>query len=152
MPITKQHRDKLSQEVKRTGIGPSKLLKGKRGIAPEGLTSSMIHGWKGGKIGTARQEHLDWVLQAYAEWTPPPVTDTPKRMTLTDMDREFLQSEVKRTRLGAVAILKHAPKPLPEGLNHQKVQRWISGNTKTARKAHWDLVMRLYAEVDDPTN
>nr|WP_298929607.1 hypothetical protein [uncultured Erythrobacter sp.] len=145
--ITKQHRDKLKQEAKRTGTGPSKLLRGKRGIAPEGLTSSMIHAWRNGTIKTARDEHLDWVFKAYAGWSLPPKTKALQKITLTDEHRTLIQSEMKRTGLGAVAILKHAGRPLPDGLNHQKVQRWTSGETRTAVKVHWELVVRLYASV-----
>ena len=145
--ITKQHRTKLKQEAKRTGSGPSKLLRGKRGIAPEGLTSSMIYGWRNGTIRTARDEHLDWVFKAYADWSPPPKSKTPQKITLPDKHRTLIQSEMKRTGLGAVAILKHAGKPLPDGLNHQKVQRWMTGDTGTTIKAHWELVMRLYDSV-----
>lgn len=145
--ITKQHRDKLKQEAKRTTTGPSKLLRGKRGIAPKGLTSSMVYAWRNGTIRTARHEHLDWVLKAYAGWSPPTERKALQKITLTAEHRTVIKAEVKRTGLGAVAILKHAGKPLPDGLNHQKVQRWISGDTGTAIKAHWELVMRLYASV-----
>lgn len=145
--ITKQHRDKLKEEAKRTATGPSKLLRGKRGIAPEGLTSSMVYAWRSGTIRTARHEHLDWVFKAYADWSPPPKSNAPQKITLTDEHRTLIQSEMKRTGLGAVAILKHAGRPLPDGLNHQKVQRWTSGETRTAVKVHWELVVRLYASV-----
>lgn len=148
--ISTECRAKLKREAERTGAGPSKLLRGKRGIAPIGLTSSMIHGWTSGRIGTAKSEHLAWVLDTYARWKPPAKRSStqPEKITITSDLYASLINGVERTGLGAIDILRHAPKPLPEDLNHQKVQRWISGNTKTAIKAHWDLVMRLYASVE----
>jgi hypothetical protein len=147
--IDKACRDKLKQEANQTDAGPSKLLRGKRGIAPEGLTSSMIHGWISGRIKTAKKEHFDWVLNAYAKYQPPqkPTDERPNKLKLTKAHRELIKHEVERTGLGAINILRHAPKPLPEGLNHQKVQRWISGQTTSADKTHWEFVLRLYGNI-----
>ncbi|MDE1466915.1 hypothetical protein [Aurantiacibacter sp. D1-12] len=146
--ITEEIRKQLESEAERTGVGASKLMRGRRTDMPQGLTSSMMNGWKNGAIGSAKKAHLDWVLKAYAEWTQPAKPDIPKKIMLTDEHRAFIQSEAERTGLGAVAILRHATTNLPEGLNHQKVQRWISGQTKSAKKAHWDLVIRLYAMIE----
>ncbi|MDJ0641976.1 MAG: hypothetical protein QNJ15_04085 [Erythrobacter sp.] len=145
--ITSEHQDKLAHEASRTGMGPSKLLRGMRGIAPVGLTSSMIQSWKNGTTRTAKKEHLDWVFKTYGEWTPPPLPDLPRKIVLSDEHRERLRDEIGRTGLGAIAILRHAPKPLPDGLSHQKVQNWISGKTKSATKDNWDFVLRLYQAI-----
>lgn len=150
--ITPEIHEKLRREYERIGLGGSALMRGKRGDYPKSLKNQMIDRWRAGPLASAKADHLRWVLDAYDAWRPPEPDPAPTKITITHDLHKQLLSDVERTRLGAVAILRHAPKPLPEGLNHQKVQRWISGNTKTARKAHWDLVMRLYAEVDDPTN
>lgn len=146
--ITPAIRDKLIFENNRTGLAGRALLRGKRGQYPQGLSATMIDQWRAGTIATAQPAHLEWVLKEYAAWSPPPPPDTPLKMTLTDEHRALIQSEVKRTGLGAVAILKHAPKPLPEGLNHQKVQRWISGQTRLVLKEHWSFVIRLYETIE----
>ena len=140
-------RDKLIFENSRTGLGGRALMRGKRGKYPDGLTAVMIDKWRSGSIETAKPAHLEWVLKEYAAWSPPPPPEAPKKMSLTDEHRAFIQSEVERTGLGAVAILKHAPRPLPEGLNHQKVQRWISGQTKLVSIEHWNFVIRLYEAI-----
>lgn len=149
--LTAVLRNTLITEKERTGVAANKLLRGKRGVMPGGLTSSMIAGWMAGRIRTAKKHHLEWVLDAYANYIPPetPVNNTPEKIRLNDIQLALIKSEVQRTGLGAIDVLRHAPKPLPDGLNHQKVQRWISGDTKTAVKAHWDLIMRLYANIGD---
>lgn len=148
--ITDAMRATLKAEKERTGVAANKLLRGMRGVMPSGLTSSMITAWMLGRIRTAKSDHLEWVLDAYANYQPPqkPADKTPEKIRLTTERVAQLRMEVERTGLGAIDILRHAPKPLPKGLNHQKVQRWISGDTKTAIKAHWDLVMRLYARIE----
>ena len=146
--ITTQLREKLVEEMKRTGLGGRSLLHGKRGAYPSGLTSSMIDSWRLGTIASAKAVHLDWVLKEYANWEPPPIPEKPEKIMLTDEARLFLQNEIKRTGLGAVAILRHAPKPLPEGLNHQKVQNWISGKTDRVLRHNWDFVLRLYEAIE----
>lgn len=145
--ITEEIRERLESEAERTGVGASKLMRGRRKDMPEGLTSSMMTGWKIGSIGSAKKEHLDWVLKAYEDWTPPEETKRPERIKLSDAQVSHLQAEVERTGLGAVNILRHSREALPKGLNHQKVQRWINGQTRTAMKEHWNFVLALYASL-----
>jgi len=148
--ITEQIRAKLKADKGRTGVSARILMRGRRGEYPDGLRANMVDGWMSGRTATAKREHLDWVLQAWADYEPPPppLDDRPEKLRLTETHLALLQSEVERTGLGAIDILRHAPKPLPEGLNHQKVQRWISGQTQTAVKSHWELVIRLYSAVE----
>lgn len=146
--ITATIKDELNDGMNRTGLGGRALMRGRRGEYPEGLTGAMIDKWRAGTIKSAKPAQLEWVLQAYRDWSPPLSAPLkPEKITLTPEHRAFLQSEVERTGLGAVAILRHAPKPLPEGLNHQKVQRWVSGDTKRVAKANWEFVLRLYWSI-----
>lgn len=147
--ITDEIRDKLRYEKNRTKLGGRALLRGKRGQLPDGLSGSMIDKWRSGSIASAKPTHLEWVLREYEAWTPPPLPDAPTKMMLTDELRAFIQNEAKRTGLGAVAILRHVPKPIPEGLNQQKIQRWLSGKTRRAEEEHWNLVMAAYAQIMD---
>jgi len=148
--ITPKIIEQLRYEKNRTGLGGRALLNGKRGEYPEGLSGIMIDTWRYGTTRSAKHEHLEWVLEAYTKWQPPhPAEPKPQKITLTDKHYAYLKSEVARTGLGARDILRHAPKPLPEGLNHQKLQRWISEHTKTAIKTHWEYVLRLYETIGD---
>ena len=135
----------------RTGVGVAKLLRGTKNNRPRGLSANVIHGWLSGATTSANPEHIKWVFDAYANYKPPAkaVERAPRKIKLGDAEFKLIQKEAQRTGLGAIDILRHAPKPLPEGLNHQKVQRWISSDTKTAVKAHLDLVLKLYASVSD---
>lgn len=147
--ITEKIRKRLESEAQRTGVGASKLMRGRRKAMPQGLTSSMMTGWKIGSIATAKREHLDWVLKAYAEWMPSEKPKSPERIRLSDEQVLHLKSEVERTGLGAINILRHSRKALPSGLNHQKVQRWIREQTRTAQKEYWDFVLTLYRKITD---
>ena len=124
-------------------------MRGKRGDYPDGLTADMVGRWMSGRTSSAKKAHIDWVVRAWSDYRPPAKEDagTPEKLKLTAADFALIQAEAKRTGLGAVDILRHAPKPLPDGLNHQKVHRWIAGETHTAIKAHWELVIALYASI-----
>ena len=151
--ITDEIRAKLEAEKERSGIGVRQLMRGRRGEYPEGLRADMVDGWIAGRTATARRDHLDWVLRAWASYTPsePKKDPGPARIDLSDSQIATLQAEAERTGLGAINILKHAPTPLPKGLNHQKVQRWISGETRTAIADHWELVLSLYTSLPQAT-
>lgn len=145
--VTAEIQEKLKAERERTGLGGRALMRGQRDSTPEDLRAQMIDSWVSGRVATAKKEHLDWVLKAYADWSPPEKAMQPERINLTDAQVAHLQKEVERTGLGAVNILRHARTALPDGLNHQKVQRWISGQTRMAMKKHWDFVLALYASI-----
>lgn len=142
--ITPDIRAKLNEEHIRTGQGGSALMHGKRGEYPQGLKSQMIDRWRAGTLATAKPEHLEWVLSSYREWTPQPPKPESKKLTITPDLHKQLLAEVGRTGLGAIAILKHAPKPMPNGLNHQKVQRWITSRTQSANEEHFNFVLAVY--------
>ena len=68
--ITDEIRAKLEAEKERSGIGVRQLMRGRRGEYPEGLRADMVDGWIAGRTATARRDHLDWVLRAWASYTP----------------------------------------------------------------------------------
>ncbi|MEM9575344.1 MAG: hypothetical protein AAF870_08960, partial [Pseudomonadota bacterium] len=106
--------DKLQYEKNRTGMAGRALLHGRRGEYPEGLSAIMIDTWRYGTTRSAKKDHLEWVLDAYAKWQapspPPPKTE---KIVITEKLKAHIQAETKRTGLGAIEILRHAPKPLP---------------------------------------
>ena len=146
--ITERIKAKLLAEKARTGAGIQKLFRGSNANRPSGLTSSsIVHNWINGVAKTAEPEHVEWVLTAYSTYGTPLSNAVSSRITIAAELRSALLAEQTRTKLGAVAIMRHVPKPIPKGLNHQKIQTWMNGSAKTAKKEHWDLVMKLYAAM-----
>jgi hypothetical protein len=56
--ITDEIIETLLHHQHRTGVGPQKLLRGKRDVAPAGLSSSMVYNWVRRGSKTARKDHL----------------------------------------------------------------------------------------------
>lgn len=64
--------------------------------------------------------------------------------------RHSLKSELKRTGMTVIALLKDA-KDLPDGLNVRAVNRWISGSEQPERRSQFDYVLgKLRALPDAP--
>lgn len=64
VPVTPEVRGKLKAERERAGIGIIEFIK-TADDAPDGLTASMISAWMNGHVGTARRDHLAYVI---ARW------------------------------------------------------------------------------------
>ena len=140
----------MRAEQKRTGAGIQKLFRGTNDIRPDGLTSSsIVHQWLSGDCKTAEKSHVDWVLTAYRKYGTKNALGQSARIAIDDNLHDILMLEYERTRLGATAILKHGRNNLPHGLNSLKVQSWMNRTTKSAKREHWDFVMRLYASIEN---
>ncbi|PHR21617.1 MAG: hypothetical protein COA41_00455 [Sphingopyxis sp.] len=144
--ITDEIRAHLKAEHERTGAGIQRLFRGTNDLRPDGLTSSsIVHNWLSGSNKTARQDHLDWVIDAYKNFGTPKAQSS--RLIITDELREQLVAESQRTGLGAVSLMRHARISAPASLNPTKIHTWLAGTTKTANREEWDFVMRLYASI-----
>ena len=80
IPLSKTLRQQLRDEVRRTGVTATMLLKNEP-KAPPGLTSSLVNRWIGGIVKEAPVAHIDFVR---ARWAALPddaaiVSDLPKR-------------------------------------------------------------------------
>lgn len=65
VPITGDYLAQLQLHRTRSGVGPTKLLALAGGV-PDGLSVAMLRNWINGKIGTARRDHLQFVLERWA--------------------------------------------------------------------------------------
>lgn len=65
---------------------------------------------------------------------------------ITKAVRQKLRSEIKRTEITAMALLRDAD-DIPEGLTVAHVNRWISGIVKAARQLHIDYVLGKWASL-----
>ena len=64
VPITGDYLAQLQLHRTRSGVGPTKLLT--LGGVPDSLSVAMLRNWINGKIGTARRDHLEFVLERWA--------------------------------------------------------------------------------------
>lgn len=67
---------------------------------------------------------------------------------ITKAIRQKLRSEIKRTGITAMMLLKDAP-DAPDGLTVAHVNRWISGLIDTAPARHVDYVAGKWASLPD---
>jgi len=147
LELTKEMRNHLKAERKRTGAGIQKLFRGTNDLRPEGLTSSsIVHNWLSGSHKTVRKDHLEWVIEAYKNFGTPKAQSS--RLIITEELRDQLVAEFKRTGLGAASLMGHARNSAPASLNPTKIQTWLSGTTKTANREEWNFVMEFYAKFD----
>lgn len=63
--ITDEIIETLLHHQHRTGVGPQKLLRGKRDVAPMGLSSTMVYNWIRRGSKTVRKDHLEFILSQW---------------------------------------------------------------------------------------
>jgi len=153
LPNDKALRKLVRSKLRETGLEIAEMLRDTHEIRPAGLTLGTIIKWMSGSTRFIRKDHFDWLMNACNHQIAKhqKAEQEKQRITIDSDMHALLLSEIERTQMGAIRILRLAPRPLPEGLNTLKLQCWISGHTKTTRKTHWKFVMRLYASVESPS-
>ena len=154
-PLLRPGRIEITEEIKqaildhqeRTGIGVRLLFRGTRLERPEGLTSTTVYNWLGGKTATAQKSHVEYVL---GKWG---ALQTNAMAELTSEILDKIRAEKKRTGIGAQRLLDMF-EDIPDGLNSTIVDVWTSREdtdqrVKTARKDHIDYVLKRWAELPD---
>ncbi len=63
--VTPNVLEKIQEQKIRTGIGTMALLHDTKNDRPQGLTAGIIDGWLKGLSKSARQDHLNYVLEKY---------------------------------------------------------------------------------------
>lgn len=155
--------DEMIQDIlfhkKRTGVGPQKLLRGKRGSVPVGLSSSTVYNWIRKVSKSAKREHLDYVLGL---WKTLPDNPNPTgryrnyRDELEPISPPHLRRLKKiQTYTGILPgrIFKHSDQ-VPKYLNANIVGQWLTVDGYKARpedvawvlKACDDLLMKALSE------
>ncbi|WP_438728233.1 hypothetical protein ACR9YC_12725 [Parasphingorhabdus sp. DH2-15] len=149
IPITNELRQKLISERKRTGIGPTALMRGtahdpERPTTLKGHTISL---WLSGKIVSARRSQLDYVLE---RWAALPDADQAsarrpqERVTLTDEHLSIID-EAWSDGLLPDKVLQHPD--APDGLNAAIIRTWKDRRIKSAAKTYLDFVMAQCAKA-----
>lgn len=128
-------RDALLTEQERTGVGPTKLLKGALDT-PEGLEYRTIANWLCGSAKSARADHLEYVLERWCKLPSAPF------VPITPELHRTLEEHRDRTGVGSRALLSRTPPP--EGLTFGMIDTWFNGLAASARQHHLEFVLAAY--------
>lgn len=139
--ITSAIRAKLLAQKERTKVGTQKLLNEKKSL-PKGLSPAIVNRWLTGAIKSATKEHLDYVMSKW-ESLPSIAFDF---IEITSEDFEKIHTYKKLTNMGATTFLKKV-KNIPADLTAEKINNWLSGNSKTVREDHLSFVLEKWKEL-----
>lgn len=161
--ITADIRNQITSEIKRTGFGPERALKGNIKAREIGLTSGIVYRITGqnGKALTARAEHVELALKL---WNDIPDKDTepskPKPYTpepvaiyknpsygyepITPEFLEKLESEELRTGVKAEDLVKEA------GIDVKRhvVKAWKNGKTISADPRIIKAILETFGQIN----
>lgn len=126
----------MDAERTRTGVAAINLFT--RENLPEGLTVNRIRNFYCGVLTRMQRGHFDCMMRRWRAL--PGVCES---VTMTADILAELRAAIARTNKGPTAILRGA-RDKPEGLKAALVQTWITGKTRTARRAHIDYLMERY--------
>lgn len=128
----------LRDERDRTSVGPQALLKPYEDV-PKGLNHAMVTHWLGGRISTAKREHLEFVRAAWAE------RKTSRSITITeDMYAELNELQTK-SGVNAEMMMRWAGAS-SVGLSVSKIKHILSGKAKSIKTDQLEYMKRVWNE------
>lgn len=127
----------LNAERDRTSVGPQALLKPYKD-KPKGLNHAMVTHWLGGRIKTAKREHLEFVQAAWGK------LETDRSIRLTDDLLEELRALQMQSGINAEMMMRWSDANRV-GLSVSKIKHYMSGNAKTVREDQIALMKRIWS-------
>ena len=140
VPITPDIVKTLNALHKRSGLRAGTLLKYRNDV-PKGLNAQIVKLWMNGNVETARQAHLDYVLEAWSA--------SKGEITITPALRQKLNNELLRTKIllpNLSQLLSSQPYKKPSGL---LIGRWQKGSVTTANRIIFDQMMEILTTLPD---
>ncbi|HBR68776.1 MAG TPA: hypothetical protein DEA55_05305 [Rhodospirillaceae bacterium] len=128
----------------KTGVASVALLKNQRDC-PENLTPRHIQSWLEGRLRTAPQEHLAYVLK---KWEALPVLEFG---IITEDILDVIKGHWNRTRVGPNTLLKDAADK-PEGLRPHIIAAWLNARSRSYRKDHLKYVLERWSAMPGALN
>ncbi len=122
------------------GLLPGPVFKDAANV-PDDLNVYMVSGWLSGKAKKARKDHIDFVYSQCARLA----NDDTRRIPITDEMHAALEQCQARSSLSQSALLKSLD-TIPEGLTAATITSWIGRTTATARKDHYDFVIKAWSK------
>ena len=136
--ITPAIRDQLNTLRETTGVGPQRLLRGRRD-KPRGISSATIYSWLHGRSETAIEEHLSYVLDAWQSVDPIiEVTDA----MVAELKAQFDQAGM--TQLGFLKISANVNSVVSRNF----LSRLINGTRKTVPKSVWEALISSLVDIN----
>lgn len=134
--ITSELIAKMQCERTRTSIGPQALLK-PYSEKPKGLNHGMVTHWLGGRVKTAKLEHLDFVLKAWER------LKTIETVQVTGTLLDELREAQRRSGINAEMMMRWSDAGEMD-LSVSKIKHCLSGKAKTMRADHVAFMKRVW--------
>ena len=150
--ITDEIIETLLHHQHRTGVGPQKLLRGKRDVAPAGLSSSMVYNWVRRGSKTARKDHLEFILNQWEALPDNPYQNKRYKNyregleTIDPEDLEKLRLIRDMTGILPSKIFTYGSNP-PSFLNANIVNQWLSVEGYKARPEDVEWVLEACTSI-----
>ena len=136
LKITPAIRERLRNEMERTGISPQALLEN----CPDApVNSHTVYRWLAGKIQSAEPRHYEYILK---KWENLPESDV---ISFTPKIQAKMKALNKQTGVGIMALLA-GQKDLPEGLNSIKANGYYNGKLSKISKSHLEYILKKWKE------
>lgn len=136
--ITDAVRDELNTLRKNTGIGPQRLLRGRKD-KPRGIDSSTVNNWLSGRTDTANEEHLSYILKVWQ--TVDPIIDISDEMLAN------LKALFDATGMTQIGFLRISPNLQPV-VSRNFLNRLINGTRKTVPKSVWEALISNLIDIN----
>lgn len=127
----------LKAERDRTSVGPQALLKPYKN-EPAGLNHPMITHWLGGRIKTAKREHVEFVKAAWAE------LESVETVEITNRLLKELRAMQATSGISAEMLVRWSGSGAI-GLSVSKIKHCLSGKAKTMRADHVAFMKHVWS-------
>jgi len=129
------------QHFRDIGLTPTELIRKAKNV-PDGVNAQTVVCWVNGTISNAQPHCVAFVLDEYEKLARHPQ----RPIIITDKMRKTLKAYRDQTGIGGITLLKNSQN-FPGKLSGTMIAQWLNGQSKTARKDHWDYVMSAYEAV-----
>ena len=146
MSLSSEMKQLISDEMDRTGVGAKRLFGHPK--MPNTMTSGRLTGIMG-KRGYGKISPEEW------EWLKNTLKESPDKETLVQLTADVasqLQSEIQRTGIGAVSLLKKYEDVIPKGLTASRVNSWSGMRAKSYNPQHLAWILQKYEALPSRDN
>ncbi len=126
----------LRAERDRTSVGPQALLKPYQD-KPDGLNHPMITHWLGGRIKTAKREHVEFVRAAWSK------LQSNRSIKITDELYNELIDMQSKSGINAEMMMRWT-EASRVGLSVSKIKHVLSGKAKLMREAQVEFMRHVW--------
>ncbi len=135
--ITDEMRDTIRSEIKRVGVGLTRLVRGRKD-RPGGFRASTIMGVARGQYAAVSRAHLDYALKVFAEAIP--YINAPKAQ------RRAVQKRLDKLGIGPLSVFRNADPP--DDFESYQIDAWLTSKSGKIRKDHLDWFLEALSKVE----